>query len=70
MTDIMEIDACDPIVLAMIEVNAKKQVTLFWIPNQIAKISEIVGKLWFTSAKWRKPANAALTPSVMQRMRT
>ena len=31
MTDIMEIDACDPIVLAMIEVNAKKQVTLFWI---------------------------------------
>ena len=31
MTDIMEIDACDPILLAMIEVNAKKQVTLFWI---------------------------------------
>ena len=38
MIDIMEIDACDPIVLAMIEVNAKKHVTLFWIPNAIAKI--------------------------------
>ena len=37
MTDIMEIDACDPSVLAMIEVNAKKQVTLFRIPNPIAK---------------------------------
>jgi hypothetical protein len=38
MTDIMEIDACDPIALATIEVNAKKHVTLFWIPNTIAKI--------------------------------
>ena len=38
MTDSMEIDACVPIVLAMIEVNAKKQVTLFLIPNPIAKI--------------------------------
>ena len=40
MTDIMEIDACDPIVLEMIAVNAKKQVTLFWIPNPIAKIEQ------------------------------
>ncbi len=38
MIDIMEIDACDPIVLARIEVNAKKQVNLFLIPKQIAKI--------------------------------
>ena len=37
MTDIMEIDACNPHVLVMIEVTAKKQVTLFWIPNPIAK---------------------------------
>ena len=34
----MEIDACDPIVLAMKEVNAKQHVTLFLIPNPIAKI--------------------------------
>ena len=38
MTDIIEIDACDPSVVVMIEVNAKKQVTLFLIPNPIAKI--------------------------------
>ena len=38
MTDIMESDACNPSVLAMIEVNAKKQVTLFLIPNPIANI--------------------------------
>ena len=38
MTDIMEIDACNPHVLVRIEVTAKKQVTLFWIPNTIAKV--------------------------------
>ena len=37
MTDIMEIDALDPHVLVRIEVTPKKQVTLFWIPNPIAK---------------------------------